>query len=91
MVGKERMWCLPEVKIWSLWEKGMMVDVWRVWGNWAVCSSEAEAVAEDCELAARAEDSEPDEVVEGEEVVRVVSHSPICTLYSPSDEGETIT
>jgi len=54
----------------------MMVDVWRVWGNWAVCSSEAEAVAEDCEPEARAEDCE----VEEEEVVRTVSHSPIFTL-----------
>jgi hypothetical protein len=77
------MWCLPEVKIWSLWEKGMMVDVWRVWGNWAVCSSEAE----DCELEARAEDCE----VEEEDEVRVVSHSPIFTLYSPSEVGETTT
>jgi hypothetical protein len=80
------MWCLPEVKIWSLCEKGMMVDVWRVWGNWAVCSSGEvfEAIAEYWDS-----DAELDEVDE-DEVVRVVSHSPIFTLY-PSEVRETVT
>ena len=57
----------------------MMVDVWRVWGNWAVCSSGevSEAIADDGE-------------VDEEDVVRIVSHSPMLTLY-PSGVEQTIT
>ena len=43
-----------------------------------MCSSEAEAVVEDCE-------------VEEVEVVTIVSHSPILTLYDPSEVEDTTT
>ena len=43
-----------------------------------MCSSEAEAVVEDCE-------------VEEVEVVTIVSHSSILTLYDPSEVEETTT
>lgn len=56
------------MKICNLVENGMMVDVWRVWGNWAVCSSE---------LAVES----PEEVEEN--VLRVVSQSSIFTLNDP--------
>ena len=78
MVGKAREQCLEFVNMWSLVERGMMVDVRRVLGNWAVCSvkTDAEAVAE---LDFGGLDGVEDEVV------RVVSYSsPIFTVNDRS-------
>ena len=62
--------------MWSLVERGMMVDVRRVLGNWVVYSvkTDAEAVANvDVELGGR------------EEVVRVVSYS--CPIVTVNDRS----